>query len=542
MIQRTDQPKEIFTIPPEEKPAQAASLITLVWPDSLEIWEGHANSLQPQRLIEAYTLLKTIGALEWPTLELIPPNERWSRFDALLDFHRPAYCKRVLEWDEQKDAWLAEQFGFSKTETVPFVGMAEIAQQYVSATRTAVRFAINHAQEPSKVVCLAGEQVHASPEKAKSGDIFNDVALALLDANRLSKKVAFINLDAEHPTVIEDLFFKNPNIMTISLHEDPFFLYPGTGKVTEIGEGAGRGYNINIPLPPRAGDRQIKQAFEQVIKPLLQRFAPNLLIMLGGPSAHVSESLAHLRLTTDGYQQIVTNLAAMAPKFVLLGGSGSDWQVSARLWALAVTTLARQASNGPSDPFSIKMLHDEPIAALSNSMQRYVDLTFQNTLLELQQHLFPLWQIPISIDKRLVSKKMASLMEMSTAEKKINRQASLTENQSSSSTPLTGRDEDDEWKQPQMPYPKTFTPSRGKPPANEARSSQVEFAHSPIEKQEPQPRKERKEVAARLDSDDLKASTQKSAHPPQTDRLEAKRPLSSKRKRNRSRRRRRRRK
>lgn len=549
MMQSTEQPKEIFITPPEKIPAQAASLITLVWSDSLEIWEGHANSLQPQRLIEAYTLLKKIGALEWTTLQLIPPNESWGSFDALLDFHHPTYCKRVLEWYERKDFWLAEQFGFSKTETVPFVGMAEIAQQYVSATRTAVRFAINHAQEASKVVCFAGEQVHASPEKAKNGDIFNDVVLALLDANKLSKKVAFINLDAEHPTVIQEFFFNDPNIMTISLHEDPFFLYPGTGNLTEIGEGAGRGYNVNIPLPPKAGDRQIKQAFEQVIDPLLQRFAPNLLIMLGGPSAHVSESLAHLRLTTHGYQQIVTNLAAIAPRFVLLGGSGSNWQVSARLWALAVASLARQANNRPSDAFSIKMLHDQPIAALSDSMQRYVDYTFQFTLLEVQQHLFPLWQIPISIDNKLVSKNMASLIEMSTTEKKISRQTNVTENKTPSSTRLTGRDEDDELKR-QASTPKASSRSHHKRESNKPKNSRVEFTDSSsIEEQEREARNkineikdqnERKEVGPRLDSDDRDTvpSSKKSAHPPQTHRFQPQRPLSRKRKRNRKRRRR----
>ncbi len=188
------------------------------------------------------------------------------------------------------------------------------------------------------------------------------------------------------------------------------------------------------------------------------------------------------------------------------------------------------------------MLHDKPIAALSNSMQTYVDYTFQFTLLKLQQDLFPLWRIPISIDKKLVSKNMASLIEMSTTEKKISDQRSLTENQTSSSTRLTGRDEDDELKQPQMPYPKTFRGFGGKQRGggNEAGSPQVEFAQSPIEEQESQPRKVRKEVAPRLDSDDrdAKASSQKSAHPPQPKQNQPRRPLSSKRKRSRSRRRR----
>ena len=561
-MQPTYPLKETLTRSREKKLAQAVSPITFVWSDSLEQWEGHANSLHPERLVRAYTLLQKVGALDSPSLQLIPPNERWSRFDALLDFHHPDYCKSLLQWYEMNDLCSAERFGFSETETIPFLDMAEIAQHYVSATRTAVRFAATSVQTPTKVVCLAGEQVHACPEKVKSGDILNDVALALLDANRLVKKVAFINLDAEHPTIIQDLFFKDSNIMTISLHEDPFFLYPGTGKVSEIGEGKGRGYNINIPLPPKAGDRQIKLAFKQVIGLLLKQFAPNLVIMLGGPSAHVSESLAHLRLTTHGYQKIVTNLAALAPRFVLLGGSGSDWDVSARLWTLAVGTLtgqvhARNNSASSSDmnedsttilsPFEdealdsstrMNMLHDEAITALPHSMQTYLEHTFQSTLLQAQQHLFPLWNLPISIDEQLVLKNIKSLYGVTTIEKKIGNQTDLTEKRSSLNSRLATRDENDELKQHKSSS-KLSIGSLSKPSLNELRGKQIESARSSIEK-EPKLRKERKEIAPDLDSVDQNrvASGKERTYPAKNDKKQSQDSSSSKRKRSRRRRRR----
>lgn len=556
MTESTNELRQMVAIQPEEKPTQTDSPVILVWSDKFEIWEGHANSLQPQRLIQAYEKLKTVGGLEWPALQCIEPNEHWGAPDALLDFHHPAYCKSVSEWYDlgMKDLWLAEQIGFSSTETVPFVGMAEVAQQYVSATRSAVRLAIDHAQEPINVVCFAGEQVHARAEKAKNGDIFNDIALALLDADRLAKKVAFINLDAEHPTVIQELFFSNPNVMMISLHEDPLFLYPGTGQIVEIGKGQGRGYNVNIPLPLRAGDTQINEAFEQVINPLLKRFEPNLVIMLGGASAHVSELLSHLRLTTHGYQQIVTNLAAMAPRLVLLGGSGSDWDVCARLWVLALATLTRQLSpiNKSTDPvrpneqpnaFRIDMLHDEPIPALSHSMQEYIDYKFKFTLLEIQKQIFPQWHIPISLDETLILKNMNSLTQRATTENKISAQVSLVEKETSPSPRLRRPDEHNRLTQ-QIPRPGTPAHALDETVSSEPEHSPLESLDSSmIDKKQDQPEKGKsdgKEGAADLqtEQDNRLASSQTPTRLPQNRPTRPKRLPSSKRKRSRSRRKR----
>ncbi len=490
-------------------------------------------------MIQAYEQLKKIGALEWSSLQCIEPDDDLGTLNALLDFHHPIYCKSVLEWYDlkAKDLWSTEEFGFSKMGTVPFVGMAEIAQQYVSATRSAVRFAIDYAEEPVKVVCFAGEQPHAYRQEANNGDVFNDVALALLDADKLAKKIAFISLDAEHPTVVQDLFFSNSNVMMISLHEDPFFLYPCTGQTVEIGTGEGRGYNINIPLPPRAGDEQLDQAFKQVIHPLLTKFSPNVVIMLGGPSAHANELLSHLRLTTYGYQNIVNNLAQIAPRFVLLGGSGTDWQVSARLWALATATLAGQVdqtdqstisfkANERSHAFDFNILQDKSIARLSHSMRKYVDYTFQSTLLDVQRLIFPLWNIPISLDEAQVLENIDSLTEKFTTENKISSQ--LSSNTLSENEPKLRA------KTPDLKIP---THSLNETAANSSVDLQKKSTSIAVAKAE---KSETKDGIAELEAENNKtlATNKTSTHQPKSRSNRSKRLPPTKRKRSRSRRKR----
>lgn len=361
--------------------------VALVWS---ERWSqapavSQAASLQPLRLLHAYQVMASVGVLGWDGVSLVPPDESLGALERLAEFHEPDYCEVVAQLDNQLGVDGHQGFGFSLDGTMPFEGMKEVATGFVAAARTAVQLSLEG--QRTKVISLAGEQYHAQAGQAEAGHIFNDVALALLDARAAGKKVAFINLEAEHAKVIQDLFFEDSTVLTISLHEGADFLYPRTGKVEEIGRGEGHGFNINLPMPPGAGDAELLKAFCEVALPVLNRFNPNLVLLLAGSSAHVAEPLAHLRLTSHGYQQVLAKVMGV-PHLVLLGGAGTNWHVTARLWTLALATLAEQESQA-------KFLHDKPLSHLPASMQAYVSHQVQQQLTEAQQLLFPLWQLPL---------------------------------------------------------------------------------------------------------------------------------------------------
>ncbi len=198
--------------------------------------------------------------------------------------------------------------------------MASLASEAVASARGAVRATL--AGDAVRAFALAGSQPHARAARSESYDLFNDVLLALQDARAAGKKVAFVNLEAEHPPVIEQYFLQDPMLLFVSLHESPLFLYPQTGVVQTIGAGEGKGYTVNLPMPPGAGDGDYLAVWEQVAEPLLSRFAPDLIVLLMGSSAHLSEPLAHLRLSSMGYQTLLERLLPHAPRLVLLGGGG----------------------------------------------------------------------------------------------------------------------------------------------------------------------------------------------------------------------------
>jgi acetoin utilization protein AcuC len=374
------------------------SSVALVWSEKLgqEPAVFQEASLQPERLLQAYQFMESVGLLGWDELYLVPPDESLGALEQLGKFHEADYCDMVAQFDNNLLSLESyKSFGFSKDGTMPFEGMKEVATRFVAAARTAVQLSLKG--ESTKVMSLAGEQYHAHAGQAEAGHIFNDVALALLDARVAGQKVAFINLEAEHAKVIQELFFDDSSLLTISLHEGADFLYPSTGHVEEIGRGEGRGFNINLPMPPGAGDAELLKAFEEVALPILKRFNAELVLLLAGSSAHVAEPLAHLRLTSYGYQQLVRKVMTLAPHLVLLGGGGTKWDVTARLWTLALATLAEL------DLPSAFLLHDKSLPALPITMQEYVNEMVEKQITKARELLFPHWELPLTADISVVT-------------------------------------------------------------------------------------------------------------------------------------------
>lgn len=368
------------------------SPVALIWSAELgqEPTVSQEASLQPQRLLQAYQFMESVALLSADELYLLAPDESLGTFERLTEFHEADYCDIVGRFDDQfLNVEDYQRFGFYQDSTIPFEGMKEVATGFVAAARTAVQLTTKG--ERTKVMSLAGEQYHAQAGRAEAGHIFNDVLLALLDARATGQKVAFINLEAEHPKVIQDYFFNDSSVLTISLHESADFLYPGTGDVAKIGQGEGHGFNINVPMPPGAGDVHFLHAFEDVALPVLERFNAQIVLLLAGSSAHVDEPLAHLRLTSYGYQQLVKKVMSF-PHLVLLGGGGTDWALTARLWTLALATLAEQALS--KAPF----LHDKPLPRLPITMQNYTNRLVKKKLTKAKELLFPLWELAIIAD------------------------------------------------------------------------------------------------------------------------------------------------
>jgi len=141
-----------------------------------------------------------------------------------------------------------------------------------------------------------------------------------------------VDIDAHHGDGVQFAFYDDPTVLTISTHERGDRLFPGTGFVEEVGEGAGVGYSVNLPLQPFTDDAVYEPAFEAVVPPLLRAFAPDALVIQLGIDAHRTDPLTHLALSIQGFLRSVRRLLEFAPRVVALGGGGYDIANVARAW------------------------------------------------------------------------------------------------------------------------------------------------------------------------------------------------------------------
>lgn len=152
---------------------------------------------------------------------------------------------------------------------------------------------------------------HATRDQGMGFCLLNNVALAAYAA--LAKglsRVAIVDWDVHHGNGTQDIFWTDDRVLFISLHESP--LYPGTGAAREIGEGPGRGYTINVPLPASSNDAVYRLAFEQVVLPALRRYQPELILVSAGFDAHARDPLASMMLTEVGYAWMASALRRVA--------------------------------------------------------------------------------------------------------------------------------------------------------------------------------------------------------------------------------------
>jgi len=154
---------------------------------------------------------------------------------------------------------------------------------------------------------------HARPSGAMGFCLLNNIAVAAAHARaRGIDRVAIVDFDVHHGNGTQEMFYDDPSVLFVSLHQSP--LYPGSGAAEEKGKGDGRGYTVNVPLSPGAGDAVYGAAMERIVAPVLEQYRPGLLLFSAGFDAHRRDPLAQMELSDEGFQTIVRRaLAAIEP-------------------------------------------------------------------------------------------------------------------------------------------------------------------------------------------------------------------------------------
>ena len=223
--------------------------------------------------------------------------------DELARVHSAAYLDRI--------ASTAGRAAMLDPDTFTSPESHEIALLAAGAAIEAARHAWQAGEPTLALVRPPGH--HAEAERAMGFCLYNNIAIAAatLRADGISR-VAIVDIDVHHGNGTQAAFYEDPAVLFISSHQYPY--YPGTGAATEVGEGAGEGFTINLPMPAGTGDTEFEAAYGTTVIPAIERFGPEVLLVSAGFDAHELDPLGGLRLTTSGYTGLVARLDDVATR------------------------------------------------------------------------------------------------------------------------------------------------------------------------------------------------------------------------------------
>jgi acetoin utilization protein AcuC len=242
---------------------------------------------------------------------------------------------RLSDGDRSIQPW---QYRFAPGDNPVFAGMYETEALKAGSSLLAARLVVEQGFDVA--FSYAGGLHHAMAGHASGFCVFNDATIAIRWLANRGLRVVYVDIDAHHGDGVQAAFYDSDQVMTISLHETGEYLFPGTGFVHELGRGAGKGYSINMPLYPYTGDEVYRWAFERVVPPLIERFAPDVLVTQLGVDTHYTDPLTHLQLTTAAQTACIRSFREMELPWLAMGGGGYSIHAVARAWTLAYGVMA----------------------------------------------------------------------------------------------------------------------------------------------------------------------------------------------------------
>ncbi|MDQ3992006.1 MAG: acetoin utilization protein AcuC [Actinomycetota bacterium] len=317
--------------------------VRMVYSPELAAYDhGAEHPLRPVRVVLTRELIAAYGLLKDPHVAEVPARQATD--DELLLVHTKPYLHAAqAAGDGEPGEWW--RYGFGPGDNPIFPEMHEASAGVAGASLVAAEAVLDgtadHAFNP------AGGLHHAMPDRASGFCVYDDPAIAmawLLD--RGVERIAYVDVDVHHGDGPQAIFYADPRVLTISIHESGEYLFPGTGFVDERGAGPGEGTNVNVPLPPRTSDEGWLEAFEEVVPPLVRRWRPDVLVTQLGCDTHHTDPLAHLSLSTAAYRRtarILHELAheAAGGRWVATGGGGYQWaRVVPRAWTIYFAEMA----------------------------------------------------------------------------------------------------------------------------------------------------------------------------------------------------------
>jgi len=295
----------------------------------------------------AVRLEKTLELLEKSGVkqQLVEVAPEPASVEDLLSVHSSEHIARIEDVAKSGGGWL-------DADTVVSTGSYQAALYAAGGVLKATE-AVMNGKVDSAFALVRPPGHHATRREAMGFCLFNNIAIAARQSIRKHdlNRVLIVDFDVHHGNGTQDTFYSDPRVLYFSVHQHP--LYPGTGKVGEVGLGEGQDTIVNVPLPPWCGDDQYLQVFQQILIPAARRFKPEIIMVSAGYDAHWADEISLMQVTISGFSQMASILKHLASElcqgrlvFALEGG----YHISALAYSVKATLEILQGKLQIEDP------------------------------------------------------------------------------------------------------------------------------------------------------------------------------------------------
>ena len=366
---------------------------------------GEDHPFNPLRIRLTLELCEALGLLEgYPFVVSEPATD-----DDLTTVHSLTYVRMVQEAGRGGgDPWDLLNYGLGTGDNPIFPGMHDACARVVGAVLEACRLVVRG--EATHAMCISGGLHHALRSRASGFCVYNDagVAIARLKQENPGIRVAYVDTDAHHGDGVQWMFYDDPEVLTISMHESGRYLFPGSGGIEERGRDGGVGYSVNVPLEPYTEDSSWISCFETIVPEVLRVFEPDLIISQNGCDGHTLDPLTHLAATTHLYEHVPRRIHALAHelcdgRWVATGGGGYDiWRVVPRAWSALWAAVSHQelpervpedwlAVRGAQSPVELpRLMRDDPADYSATAHSSEITARNRRATEELLEQVVPL--------------------------------------------------------------------------------------------------------------------------------------------------------
>jgi acetoin utilization protein AcuC len=292
---------------------------------------GPNHPLKVERLQLTMDLIAAYGLMPpstEPWVEATPADEQ-----DLLRVHSEEYLNVLKEANEGQAPLMGWRYGLGSGDNPVFPGVYDWSLLVTGATVECGRQVVGGGRQIA--FNIAGGLHHAMRSRASGFCYLNDPAVGIAQMVEEGLRVVYLDVDVHHGDGVEAAFYGTDRVLTISLHQHGWTIFPGTGFPDEMGEGTGTGYAVNVPLAPGTDDDLYHWVFMEVVPPLVHAFHPDVLVTQLGTDALTADALGRLNLSIAGFGRLLREIKSWNFKWVALGGGGYRPINVARAWTTA---------------------------------------------------------------------------------------------------------------------------------------------------------------------------------------------------------------